>query len=335
MTHWSGCVAVPGILALMLGGQVFPYAAAPDGQLFRYKPHVQPLRYELSIDTKSQALALYVDGPKEERRDVMRVSQRVEPAGDGGLLDLVLTVEEINLRDQEPEARALALSPRGGSAYRRRDIIGNSAHRVMNLLGAVTKAGGIPHIGSTYFHPDSLAGPPLDIYPVMTMLHPQFPLDLLEEGDTWKVQDEIAIGSAEALPLRGIATLKHELTMTVRRDLEYELVGYARRGAYETAQIRFSGTFNMDGQMMTEGGGDYIEGSANSSGELYFARAEGLIVEAAIRSRINERKSQDGIVVHWFNGTTNIAMQAGQRTAEITWLTDQVVRFALADTPSR
>ena len=71
------------------------------------------------------------------------------------------------------------------------------------------------------------------------------------------VQDEIAIGSAEALPLRGIGTLKHELTMTVRRDLEYKVVGYARRGTYETDQIRFGGTFSMDGQMITEGRGDY------------------------------------------------------------------------------
>ena len=323
-----------GILALMLGGQAFPNAAASGGQLFHYRPRIQPLQYELSINTTSQALALYVDGPQEQRQDVMRLSQRVEPAGEG-LLDLVLTVEEINLRDQEPEARALELSPRGGSAYRRRDIVGNSAHRVMNLLGAVSETGGIPHIGSTYFHPDSLAGPPLDIYPVMTMLHPQFPLELLEEGDTWQVQDEITIGSAEALPLRGIATLKHELTMTVRRDLEYEFVGYVRRGAYETAQIRFSGTFSMDGQMITEGGGDYIEGTGNSSGEFYFAPAEGLLVEAAIKSKINESKSQDGIVVHWFDGTTNIAMQTGQRTAGITFLTDQVVRFALTDTPSR
>ena len=334
MVHRSGYVAVSGILALMLSVPVFPNAAAQDGQVLHYRPHIQPLQYDLSISTKSQALALYVDGPREERQDVMRMSQRVEPAGEG-LLDIVLTVEEINLRDQEPEARALELSPRGGSMYRRPDIIGNSAHHVINLLGAVNEASGIPHIGSTYFHPDSLAGPPLDIYRVMTMLHPQFPPELLEEGDTWQVEDEISIGSAEALPLRGIGTLKHELTMTVRRDLEYELVGYVRRGTYETAQIRFSGTFSMDGQMITEGGGDYIEGNGKSSGELYFAPAEGLLVEATIESRVNERKSQDGIVVHWFDGTTNMAMQTGQRTAAITWITDQVVRFTLADPPSR
>ena len=257
---------IPGILALVLSVPVFQNTAAADGQLLHYRPHIQPLRYDLSISTKSQALALYVDGPQEERQDVMRISQRVEPAGEG-LLDIVLTVEEINLRDQEPEARALELSPRGGSAYKRRDIIGNSAHHVIDLLGAVNEAGGIPHFGSTYFHPDSLAGPPLDTYRVMSMLHPQFPPELLEEGDTWQVEDEIAISSAEALPLRGIATLKHELTMTVGRDLEYELVGYVRRGGYETAQIRFSGTFSMDGQMITEGGGDYIEGTGQSSGE--------------------------------------------------------------------
>lgn len=334
MAHSSGRVGVLGLFVLILSVHVFSDAAAPEGHVFHYRPHAQPLQYDLSITTRSEALALYVSGPQEERQDVMRVSQRVEPAGEG-LLDIVLTVDEINLRDQEPKARELELTPRGGSAYRRRDIIGNSAHRVINLLGAGDEASGIPHFGSTYFHPDSLAGPPLDIYRVMTMLYPRFPLEPLQEGEAWNVEDEITMGSAEALPLRGIGTLKHDLTMTVRRDLEYELVGYAQRGRYNAAQIRFRGTFRMDGQMITESGGDYIEGTGKSSGELYFAAAEGLLVEVSITSEVNERKSQDGSVVHWFNSTTNMAMQTGQRTPPITWVTDQAVRFALADGTSR
>lgn len=334
MTRSSGCRVACGLVVLVLGAQVLSNAAAPDGQLLRYRPQVQPLPYDLSITTKSQALALYVDGPREERQDVLRISQRMEPAGEE-LLDIVLTVADINLKEQEPKTRELELTPRGGSAYKRGDIIGNSAHSVISLLGAVKEAGGIPHFGSTYFHPDSLAGPPLDIYRVMTMLYPQFPLKRLEGGDTWSVEDEITIRSAEALPLRGLGTLKHDLTMTVKRDLEYELVGYSQRGKYNTAQIRFSGTFSMDGQMITESGGDYIEGTGKSSGELYFAPAEGLLVEASIDSKINEHKSQDGIVVHWFGATTSMAMHAGRRTPAITWMTDQVVRFALADAASR
>jgi len=171
----------------------------------------------------------------------------------------------------------------------------------------------------------------MDLYPVMSMLYPQFPMRLLKEGESWKVQDEITIESAQALPIRGLGTLKHELDMTVKKDLEYTLAGFVQKGNYKTAHIRFNGTFIMNGEMITEAGGDYIEGNGRSSGELFFAPDEGLLVEVRIKNEVNEQKSQDGHVVHWFNPQVSMAVFFGQRTSPITWLTDQNVHFVLAD----
>ena len=320
---------VAGLLLLIAG--VSSNTAAPQGEFLYYKPQLQPLRYDLSIITRSQALALFGPGPEEEHEDIIAFSQTVERAGDG-LLDIALTVAEINPGEQGPETTELYLTPRGGSAYKRQEIIGNAGHTVINLLGLVKEVRGIPHFGSTYFHPENLGGPPLNIYPAMSMLYPQFPLRFLEEGDSWKVEDETTIGSAEALPIRGLGTLKHELRMTLKKDMEYTLVGYSQRGKYQTAHIVFNGVFSVEGEMITEAGGDYIEATGRSSGELYFAPAEGLLVEVSIKNELNEQKSKDGNVVHWFSPEVGMATFLAQRTAAITWLTDQDVRFLLADT---
>ena len=331
MKRLAGCLLafVVALLLFNVGGS--SNAAASQGELFYYRPQLQPLRYDLSISTRSQALALFGPGPQEEHEDIIRFSQKVERTGDG-LLDIALTVDEIDTREQGPKASELYLTPRGGAAYERKEIIGNTGHTLINVLGVVKEVRGIPHFGSVYFHPENLGGPPLDIYPVMSMLYPQFPMRILKEGDSWKVKDEITIESAEALPIRGIGTLKHELSMTVKKDMEYTLIGYVQRGGYQTAHIDFNGVFSMDGEMITEAGGDYLEGRGKSSGELYFAPGEGLLVEVSIKSEVNEQKSKDGNVAHWFNSEVSTALFLAQRTATITWLTDQNVHFILADT---
>ncbi len=310
------------------------WAAAQDGQFFTYRPQVQSLKYDLSITTQSQAVALFLEGPREELQDRISLTQKVERAGDG-LLDIALTVDDLNMKEQEPPTSELHLTPRGGSSYERKDIAGNTGHTLINLLGEVKEMRAIPHFGSVYFHPQNLSGPPMDIYPVMSLLYPRFPMRLIQEGESWKVEDEIAIESAQALPIRGLGTLKHELNMTVKRDLEYTLVSFVQRGKYKTAHIRFNGTFSMDGEMITEAGGDYIEGSGKSSGELYFAPDEGLLVEVLIQNEVNEQKSQDGHVVHWFNSELSMAVFFGQPTPAITWLTDQNVHFVLTQTDSK
>ncbi len=332
MKKLLGCLAVfVALLFFTVGGS---RVAAENGQFFTYKPQSQPLRYDLSITTRSQAVALFLEGPWEEQEDIIHLTQTVEGAGDG-LLDIALTVDELNKGKEVPQSSEFHLTPRGGSSYRRKDIIGNSGHTLINLVGEVKEVRAIPHFGSVYFHPESLSGPPMDIYPVMSMLYPQFPMRLLQEGDRWTVQNEIPIESAQVLPIRGLGTLKHELNMTVKSDLEYTLAGFVQRGNYETAHIRFNGTFSMDGEMITQAGGDYIEGGGRSSGELYFAPDEGLLVEVFVQNEINEQKSQDGHVVHWFNPEVSMAMISGQRTPAITWLTDQNVHFVLAQTDSK
>ncbi len=137
--------------------------------------------------------------------------------------------------------------------------------------------------------------------------------------------------SGEALPIRGLGTLKHELSMTVKREFDYTLEDFVQKGKYKTAHISFNGTFSMGGEMITEAGGDYIEGSGRSSGELYFAPDEGLLVEVSIKSEVNVQKSQDGHAVHWFNPEVSMAVFLGQRTHAITWLTDQTVHFVLSE----
>ncbi len=334
MKKLLGCLAALVVAWPFSGVGGSSRVAAQDGQFFTYKPQVQSLKYDLSITTQSQAVALFLEGPREEHQDKISLTQRVERAGDG-LLDIALTVDDLNGKEEEPPSSELHLTPRGGSAYKRKEIVGNTGHTVINLLGEVKEMRGIPHFGSVYFHPQNLGGPPLDIYPVMGMLYPQFPMRLLHEGEEWTVQDEILIESAQALPIRGLGTLKHELNMTVKRDLEYRLAGFVQRGKYKTAHIRFNGTFSMDGEMITEAGGDYIEGTGTSSGELYFAPDEGLLVEVLIQNEVNEQKSQDGHVVHWFNSEVSMAVFFGQRTPPITWLTDQTVHFVLAQADSK
>lgn len=318
------------VALLLLNAGVSSDAAPSHPEFLYYKPHLQPLRYNLSITTKSEALALFGAGPQEEHEDLLRLSQKVLEA-DEGLFEIVLTVDEINPREAGAKESDFHLTPRGGSAYERKDIIGNSGRTFINLLGVPEEVQGIPHFGSVYFHPQNLSGPPLDLYPVMNMIYPQFPLRFIKEGDRWQVENEISIESAQALPIRGLGTLKHELNMTVRKDTEYTLIGYVKKGNYQTAHIEFTGDFRMEGEMITEAGGDYIEGSGKTSGELYFAPEEGLLVEVSMQTEINQQKSKDGNVVHWFNSEVNMATFLAQRSAAITWLTDLDLHLVLSE----
>jgi hypothetical protein len=321
-------VFLAAVLFLHAGGS--SDATPSQREFFHYRPHPEPLQYNLSITTTSRALALFGPGPQEEHEDLLRLSQKVQQAGDG-LLEIALTVDEINTEVTGPKASDVSLTPRGGSAYERKDIVGNTARTSINLLGVAKEVQGIPHFGSVYFHPQNLSGPPLDLYPAMNMLYPQFPLRLIKEGDRWQVEEEVSIESAQALPIRGIGTLKHELNMTVKKVMEYTLIGYVRKGNYQTAHIGFTGTFRMEGEMITEAGGNYIEGNGKSSGELYFAPGEGLLVEVSMKTEINQQKSEDGNVVHWFNSEVNMATFLAQRSAGLTWLTEQDLHFVLSD----
>ena len=48
-------------------------------------------------------------------------------------------------------------------------------------------------------------------------------------------------------------------------------------------------------------------------------------------SEVNEEKSKDGNVVHWFNADKSMAVFLGRQTAPIAWLTGQDLRFVLVE----
>ena len=323
----GGCLSA---VFLFLSVGSFSSAWASNGEILHYRPQPRPLKYVLSIAGKSHALSLWDTGPLVEQEDVLNLDQEVETVGDG-LLNIMWTVQGINREQEVPKTNSIHLVPRGGSGYKRKDIIGNSGHTLINLLGAVREAKAIPHIGSVYFHPESLAGPPLDIYGIATMIYPQFPLRSLKKGDRWKIKDEITIEPAEALLIGGLGTLKHELSMTVKRDLEYTLNGYVQKGSHRAAHIGFKGTFSMEGEMITQSGGDFIEADGKCSGEYYFALEEGLLMESLVKTKVTEQKSTSGNTVHWFNAETNMAVFLGQPTAPLTWLTEKDLHFVLVE----
>jgi hypothetical protein len=295
-------------------------ALAVDSTLLHYKPHDPKLKYGLTMTSRSRPEAVFELGPLEETEDFLTISQRVGSESDG-LLDIALTVDEINWNQHGPSR---------GSSYKREEIIGNTGYLRVNVLGKVAEARGIPHFSSIYFHRDNLSGPPLDIYRTLTMLYPQFPMRLLKKGDQWKLKDDIFIESAKALPIRGIATLKYELEMTVKRNIKYSLIDYTERKGHRAVRVGFEATFSTEGAIATEAVEHYTEGDGTCSGDLYFSLDDGILLEVKMKSELNESRSTGGRVRHWFNPETSInILLGGQKSTPITWLTKQEVHFEL------
>jgi hypothetical protein len=253
---------------LLLNLVISVNALAVDWTLLHYKSHDSNLKYDLTITSKSRPEALFEIGPQEVTEDILTLSQRVVSESDG-LLDIALTVDDINWEKHGPSR---------GSAYKREEIIGNTGHLRVNVLGNVAEARGIPHFSSIYFHRDNLSGPPLDIYRTLMMLYPQFPMRLLKKGDQWKSRDEIFIESASALPIRGIATLKYELEMTVKINIKYSLIEYLERKGHRAARVGFDATFSTEGAITTEAVEHYTEGDGTCSGDLYFSLDHGILL---------------------------------------------------------
>ena len=115
MKRLGGCLIVVFSLLLVW---INPGATAYGGEILHYRPQPLPLKYNLTIATKSQAMALFDEGPLEEQKDVINLSQKVVEM-DAGLLQIELTVLGINRAKPEPKATELYLTPRGGAAYKR------------------------------------------------------------------------------------------------------------------------------------------------------------------------------------------------------------------------
>jgi hypothetical protein len=303
---------------------VFFSGSAFGGELLAYKPYSGALQYTLSI--KSHAL---VDTGSargygrifRDHEDILSLSQKVEEDGDG-LLDIATKVDKINV---------LKHGATYGASYKREDILGNSQNIKINLLGKVAEANFMPHIGSNAFWQRGQDGPPLDIYNVMLLLIPQFPLDLLDAGSTWEIEREIELGLAEALPVAGLHQLMYDLEMTAKHNIKYTMKGFVDKKGYRCAQIGFEVKFRTDGVMRDAHTGNYVDGNGKSSGEFYFAPKEGILVAASMKHNVIERLSKDGQIMFFMNPKERLFLYSYDKTSiPIPWRSERIVSLELA-----
>jgi hypothetical protein len=246
---------------------------------------------------------------------------------DDGFLDIALTVDEIKLIPHGPSI---------GAQYKREQIVGNTQHMSTNLLGEVEAAQGLPHFASqNYYHGEyeGVDSAPLDMYRVMLMLYPQFPLRFLRTGDTWHVKDRITVKAADVPPVGGLTAIKHDLNMNINRRIKYTLFEYSERKGLRTVRIGFEAKYGFDGSVFSTYQGYYSDGSGEDVGEFYFAPEKGIVVEASIRSQPVENKSLDGQTVQmWLDPKTMIFLNLEDRTTvPLKWRTDKSILFELVE----
>jgi hypothetical protein len=252
--------------------------------------------------------------------DILTLSQNVKDDGDG-LLEIATTVKKINL---QPHVHNL------GTAYKREEMTGNTQRIKINLQGKVEVANLIPHIGSSQFWRRGDDGPPLDIYNILLMLNPRFPLGIQDEGSTWEVDDDIELELAEAIPFAGMVALNYDLEMTVKQKIKYTLIGFENKKGYRCARIGVEVQFRTDGVMRDEHTGHYVEGNGTSSGEIFFAPKEGILVSASLNHRVIERLSKDGQILIWLSPKEKIFLYSpDQPSIPIPWRTDRTVTIEL------
>ncbi|MDB4444162.1 hypothetical protein N9174_02350 [bacterium] len=207
---------------------------------------------------------------------------------------------------------------------------------MIDLLGRPKEVRFLPHFGSRAFHNRSADDPVLDIYRVMLMVYPQFPLKRLRAGESWGVKDKVTMTTADVLPIRGIGVRSYELEMTVIKDFTYTFVGYVQRDGDRVAHISFKGGFSTEGSIFSASTGDYVQGSGVSSGEYYFAPDRGLLLEGSLKSRFTENKSQDGTVAKYLvPSSVGVPKRVfvyyyDQRSLPFIWRTNQTVLFKQA-----
>ena len=302
---------------------------ALGAELFYYKPYEGTLQYDLTIHTHAlvdAGLPGQYGKIVRDHEDIMALSQRVEETEEG-LLDIATTVDKIN-----PLVPSRGFGP-PGVVYKREEIEGNTQHIKINLLGKVEEAQVLPHLGSRYFWPNNgQDGPFLDFYNVMILLNPRFPLDLLEPGDSWENENEIELGVADTLPLAGLMELRYELEMTVQQKIHYTLLDFVEKKGYRCARISFEAEFKTDGVMYSSGNGYYLEGNGESSGELYFAPQEGILVSATMTHNVFEKRSRDGQIRTNLTPREVIVLYAyDQTTVPVPWRSERTVSLELTE----
>ncbi|MDB4444164.1 hypothetical protein N9174_02365 [bacterium] len=313
------------LLILGVCGGVF----GAEGELLTFKPHAEPLKYSLNIKTHSDLETNWRTyetkrGVAVKHEDMLSLTQSVKETGDG-LLDIALTVDEINLIPHGPSI---------GAQYKREQIVGNTQHIKVNLLGKVEAANGLPHFASQHYYFRGHDGPPLDMYRVMPMIYPRFPLQILKAGSRWEAKDTITVAAAEIPPMGGVAALAYDLEHKTKRRIKYTLVGFEERKGYRTAHIAFEAKYGFEASCITTYRGIYSEGSGEDKGEFYFAPKEGIVVEATIKSRAVENKSSDGqTTTMWLDPKTMIFLDLvdGQRTVPLKWRSEKTISLELAN----
>ncbi len=304
-------------LPVLFGGSVL------GGDLLAYKPYSGPLEYSLNIKThavidsgsgKSQG------GIFRDHEDILTLSQNVKDAGDG-LLDISTTVKKINF---------LPHGPTYGAAYKREEITGSTQHIKINLQGEVKEANVIPHFGSSQFWQRGDDGPPLDIYNILLMLNPRFPLGMLDVGSTWEVDDEIKLGLADAISIAGRKAPLYELDMTVKQKIKYTLIGFENKKGYRCARIGVEVEFRTVGVMGDVHTGSYVAGNGKSSGELFFAPKEGVLVGASLKHHAIERLAKDGQILHFLSPKEMIFLYSDDhKSVPLPWRADRTVTLEL------
>jgi hypothetical protein len=322
-----GRVLIVSLLLLLLG--VYSGVFAAEGELLTFKPHSESLKYSLKVNTHSDLETNSSSygtqrGVSVRHEDILSISQSIKESGEG-FLDIALTVDKINFIPHGPSI---------GAQYKREQIIGNTQHTKINVLGAVKEANGLPHFSSGNYYYRGHDGAPLDMYRIMLMIYPQFPLRLLKAGDSWKAKDKITVEATEIPPIGGIATVEHNLEHILKRRITYTLVGFTDRKGYRTAHIAFEAKYGIDSSMLMTYRGFYVEGSGTDKGEFWFAPKEGIVVEASIDSRPIENKSADGqTTMMWLDPKTRIFVDLvdGQRTVPLKWRSEKTISFVLVD----
>ncbi len=297
-------------------------------ELFSYKPYSGTLQYDLTIQSHAlvdAGLPGQYGKVVRDHEDIMVLSQRVEET-DEGLLDIATTVDQIN-----PVPSSRGFGP-PGVVYKREEILGNTQHIKINLLGKVEEAQVLPHMASQYFWANGQDGPPLDFYNVLTLLNPRFPLELLDPGDSWESENEIELGLADPLPLAGLMELRYELEMTVQQKIRYTLLDFVEKRGYRCARISFEAEFTTDGVMFSSGNGRYVEGIGESSGELCFAPQEGILVSVSMTHNASEKLSMDGQIRTNLTPREVIVLYAyDQTTVPLPWRSERIVSLELTE----
>ena len=321
---------IPFVVLFLLLQGVSSAQSGAENMLLIYKPQPAPLAYDLNVTTHS---LLEVSWPRQvpitvDHEDILTISQEVTET-DEGLLDVALTVDEINSlprRRERPEPTGAVLQR--GDAYPREEIVGNSQHIVLSVLGEVTEATGLPHFSSPFYHSAGLDAATFDTYRVLLMLYPRFPLRLLGVGDTWSVEDEVTVTGADT------GYLQVSLDMVVDRNITYTLAGFEERNGYRTAHITFEAEYGFDASSFAASTEQFSDGTGEDVGEFYFAPEEGIVVEASIDSKPVETKSRGGEMVRLqLDAQTSrfVNLRDGHTTVPLKWYSDKTISFQLAE----